>query len=123
MTGYTCRTVQIAYELVVFVSPSIIENPHADEGSVCIENQYEVGWVHPGITFFLERTVGACTGENITLKEGESRCFETRLVQYDSSWQLSALDATTAECRAIGPILSAEITIRCDNSNAYSCMN
>ena len=88
---------------------------------VCIDNQFEVAWVHPGVTFFLERDEGTCAGEHITLQEGETGCFETYPVQYDGSWYLSALDATTAKCRAVCAVQTSKIRIQFSVTNTFSC--
>ena len=88
---------------------------------VCIDNQFEVAWVHPGVTFFLEKEERTCAGEHFTLQEGETGCFETYPVPYDGSWYLSALDATTAKCRMVCAVQTSPIRIQFSASNTFSC--
>ena len=96
--------------------------PVRAEGEVCVTNDFEVAWVHPGIPVYLDRDADeACAGESLTLKEGESGCFDTRPVPYDGSHTLRAEDATTAACRTVCPITQAQIRLIFDQSNVYGC--
>jgi len=93
----------------------------AQDSTICIDNRFEVPWVHPGITFFLDKNEAICAGETITLQEGETGCFENSMVPIDGSWYLSGLDATTAKCVTICPIVTANIQIRYTSGGAFSC--
>lgn len=87
---------------------------------VCVTSAYEVAWVHPGVTMFLDDAEGRCTGESLTLKEGEHGCFSAD-VALDGGHHLSALDATSGRCRAVCPITRSHIELRFDQSRAYAC--
>ena len=86
----------------------------------CIDNQFEVAWVHPGVSFFLDRGDQACAGDRLVLKEGENGCFATPVV-LDGSARLSGLDATTGACRAICPITRQTTRVVFDASASYAC--
>lgn len=87
---------------------------------VCVTSAYEVAWVHPGVTMFLDTEEGACAGESITLKEGEHGCFVADAA-LDGSHFLSALDAVTSKCRPVCAIEQADITLLFHQSRAYAC--
>ena len=89
---------------------------------VCIVNKYEVPWVHPGLTLFLNNSGNSCFGDGIVLQKGESGCFKNDKVPIDGSWHLSGLDATTAECITICAITATYIEIRYGSSGALSCV-
>ena len=97
--------------------------PVRADGEVCLVNDFEVAWVHPGVTFFLDQEAGACAGESLTLKETESGCFEMRPVSYDGAWHLSALDATTAKCLSVCAITQGATRVVFNNSTTYACAN
>ena len=108
---------------MVFGTPLNAMRAHATDSLVCIDNQSGIAWTHPGVTLFLEQTAGMCIGERIVLQDGETGCFDTRQIQYDGSWHLSALDSITAECRSVCPIQSSQIEIQFSVNNGYSCEN
>lgn len=121
MTNGHLRAARILSSILAFGMPLISMTVHAEDNLVCIDNQFEVAWAHPGVTLFLEPIAGTCTGERIVLQDGETGCFETQHAQYDGSWHLSALDSITAECRSVCAIASAQIKIQFSVNNGYSC--
>ena len=107
--------------LIVWAVGSNTKHASAEDSTVCIDNQFEVPWVHPGITFFLDNDEGVCAGESITLQESETGCFGSSMVPIDGSWYLSGLDATTAKCVGICQIVTANIQIRYTSGGAFDC--
>lgn len=107
--------------LAISILNAATAGPVQADGEVCILNEFEVAWVHPGVTFYLDESPGACAGESLTLKEMESGCFETAPVRYDGSWHLSALDATTAKCLEVCPMIRPQTRIVFSNSTVYAC--
>ena len=121
MTNRYPRAGRLLGSALVFVMPLISMTVNAEDDFVCVNNRFEVAWAHPGVTLFLEQLSGRCSGEQMVLQDGETGCFNTKQVQHDGSWHLSALDSITAECRSVCPIESAQIKLQFSVNNGYSC--
>ena len=89
---------------------------------ICIRNAYEVPWVHPGITFYLNRNDFACEGIEMHLvKTGETRCVEDDDLSSDGSWHLSGIDAASGECVPICDLTRQTTRITFSQSKVYAC--
>ena len=84
-------------------------------------NDFEVPWVHPGITFFTSRGEVSCEGAGMTLKKDESGCFDSEEVTPDGSWTLLALDATSGACGAVCTLTRPTTRIVFSQANIYAC--
>ena len=87
----------------------------------CVVNDFEVPWVHPGITFYTSRGGTVCDGPGLTLKKDESGCFDDAAITPDGSWSLLATDATSGACRIVCPISRPMTRIVFSQSNTYAC--
>ena len=87
---------------------------------VCVTNDFEVPWVHPGITFFASRG-NDCDGAGMILKKDETGCFETPDIASDGTWTLLALDATSGACGAVCALTRPTTRIVFSQANVYAC--
>jgi len=94
----------------------------AAAAEVCVKNAYEVPWVHPGITFYLNRGEAACDGIELHLvKEGETRCIDEGGVGTGGDWHLAGRDASTGECVPICPVTRQTTRVVFSQSAGYAC--
>ncbi len=89
--------------------------------SVCVRNDFEVPWVHPGIAFYATQGDAVCNGPGMTLKKGESGCFDDDAIANDGSWNLLATDATSGDCLVVCALTRSETRIVYSLSQVYAC--
>jgi len=100
---------------------ALVQGPARAGDQACVVNDYEVPWVHPGITFFAARGDTLCEGPGITLKKDETGCFGEADITVDGSWSLLASDATSGACLVVCPLTRPLTRIIFSQSNGYAC--
>lgn len=95
--------------------PVLAANP------VCVMNDFEVPWVHPGIAFYAIQDDATCEGPGMLLKKGESGCFDDDAVTADGEWELMATDATSGDCIVVCPLTRPSTRIVYSQSKVYAC--
>lgn len=112
-----------ALRLLPFIGALIAATPGSvfAAGPVCVVNDFEVPWVHPGIAFYAVQDDETCEGPGMMLKKGESGCFADAAVIADGGWELMATDATSGACIVVCPLTRDSTRIVYSQSKVYAC--